>query len=237
MATRPSLRGERILHPNARTAADPRVHAHVGAGRAERTLKRAFDIAAAFAALVVLSPLLIALAVIVKLDSRGPVLFKQERLGRDLKPFTMYKFRSMQHNAGDALHRESVKRTAESKRREIGTFKSLADPRVTKFGRFIRAWNLDELPNLLNILRGEMSVVGPRPALDYELPYYKDWYYKRFAVRPGLTGLWQVKRADAEDFDEMIRMDVEYVRDMSLGLDLKLIALTIPSIVRERGAF
>jgi lipopolysaccharide/colanic/teichoic acid biosynthesis glycosyltransferase len=231
------MRVERLEMPNATTAADPRVHARVGAGIPGLAAKRAFDVAASFTALVVLSPLLLAIAVLVKVDSPGPVLFKQERLGRDMRPFCMYKFRSMRHEAGDELHRESVKRTAESHRREVGTFKSLDDPRVTRFGRFIRAWNLDELPNLWNILRGDMSIVGPRPALDYELPYYKDWYFKRFAVKPGLTGLWQVKRADAEDFDEMIRMDVEYVRRMSLWLDLRLIALTVPSIVRERGAF
>jgi lipopolysaccharide/colanic/teichoic acid biosynthesis glycosyltransferase len=209
----------------------------VGIGRIGRTAKRLFDITASLAALIVLSPLLLLIALLVKLDSRGPVLFTQERLGRDMKTFTMYKFRSMTTGASDKFHREAVKRTAESNRREVGTFKSLDDPRVTRVGRFIRAWNLDELPNLLNILRGDMSVVGPRPALDYELPYYKDWYFARFAVRPGLTGLWQVKRADAEDFDEMIRMDVQYVADMSFWLDLKLIALTIPSIIRERGAF
>ena len=207
------------------------------ARRAGVVAKRAMDIALSLAALLALSPLLLAIALLIKIDSPGPVLFKQGRLGRDQKPFTMLKFRSMETDASDAFHREAVKRTAESKRREIGTFKSLADPRVTRVGRFIRAWNLDELPNLVNILHGQMSIVGPRPALDYELPYYKDWYYKRFAVRPGLTGLWQVKRADAEDFDEMIRMDVDYVDTMSLWLDIKLIALTIPSIIRERGAF
>ncbi len=200
-------------------------------------LKRAMDIVLSLVAMVVLFPLLLAIAVAVKIDSRGPVLFKQERLGRGRKPFTMYKFRSMRAGSGDALHREAVKRTAQSKRREIGAFKSLDDPRVTGFGRFLRVTNLDELPNLLNILRGEMSIVGPRPALDYELPYYKDWFFRRFAVRPGLTGLWQVKRADAEDFDEMIRMDVDYTERMSVWLDLKLIALTIPSIIREKGTF
>ncbi len=200
-------------------------------------LKRAMDIVLSLVALVALLPLLAAIAVAVKTGSAGPVLFKQERLGRGRKPFTMYKFRSMRVDAGDALHREAVKRTAQSKRREIGVFKSLDDPRVTGVGRFIRAWNLDELPNLLNILRGEMSIVGPRPALDYELPYYKDWFFQRFSVRPGLTGLWQVKRADAEDFDEMIRMDVDYTERMSVWLDLKLIALTIPSIIREKGTF
>jgi lipopolysaccharide/colanic/teichoic acid biosynthesis glycosyltransferase len=223
--------------PNTTTAADSRAHAYVGAGRPGRAIKRTFDIIVSLAALVALSPLLLLIAVVIRLDTRGPALFKQERLGRDLKPFAMYKFRSMRVDAGDSLHRESVRRTAESKRREIGTFKSLDDPRVTRCGRFLRAWNLDELPNLVNILRGEMSIVGPRPALDYELPYYKDWYYSRFAVRPGLTGLWQVKRADAEDFDEMVRMDVEYVEKLSFWRDLKLIALTIPSIIRERGAF
>jgi len=228
---------QRLRLPNATTAADPRVHAYVGAGSASRIAKRAFDVAASLAAIVVLSPLLLLIALLVRLESPGPALFRQERLGRDLRPFWMYKFRSMHHEAGDSLHREAVKRTAESKRREIGTFKSLDDPRVTRVGRFIRAWNLDELPNLINIIRGDMSVVGPRPALDYELPYYKDWFYKRFAVRPGLTGLWQVKRADAEDFDEMIRMDVEYVQAMSFWTDLRLVALTIPSIIREKGAF
>ena len=228
---------QRLRLPNATTAADPRVHAYVGAGSASRIAKRAFDVAASLAAIVVLSPLLLLIALLVRLESPGPALFRQERLGRDLRPFWMYKFRSMHHEAGDSLHREAVKRTAESKRREIGTFKSLDDPRVTRVGRFIRAWNLDELPNLINIIRGDMSVVGPRPALDYELPYYKDWFYKRFAVRPGLTGLWQVKRADAEDFDEMIRMDVEYVQAMSFWTDLWLVALTIPSIIREKGAF
>ncbi len=228
---------ERLRLPNVTTAADPRVHARVGVGTVGRTVKRLFDITASLAALIVLSPLLIGIALLIKRDSRGPVIFTQKRLGRDLKQFTMYKFRSMYADSADAFHREAVKRTAESKRREVGTFKSLDDPRVTGIGRFIRAWNLDELPNLVNILLGDMSVVGPRPALDYELPYYKDWYYKRFAVKPGLSGLWQVKRADAEDFDEMIRMDVEYVEQMSFWLDLKLIALTIPSVIRERGTF
>ena len=200
-------------------------------------LKRALDVLLSLITLVALLPLLAAIAIAIKIDSPGPVLFKQERLGRGRKPFTMYKFRSMGVDSGDALHREAVKRTAESTRREIGVFKSLEDPRVTRVGRFIRTWNLDELPNLLNVLRGEMSIVGPRPALDYELPYYKDWFFRRFSVRPGLTGLWQVKRADAEDFDEMIRMDVEYTERMSVWLDLKLIALTIPSIIREKGTF
>jgi lipopolysaccharide/colanic/teichoic acid biosynthesis glycosyltransferase len=219
-------------YPRAETREAP-----VVSGRSGYLLKRLMDIVLSGLALVALSPLLLLIAIAIKIDSRGPVLFKQERLGRDQKPFTMLKFRSMAMDASDAFHREAVKRTAESKRREIGTFKSLDDPRVTRVGKFIRAWNLDELPNLINILRGDMSIVGPRPALDYELPYYKDWYFRRFDVRPGLTGLWQVKRADAEDFDEMIRMDVDYAERVGIFLDIKLIALTIPSIIRERGVF
>jgi lipopolysaccharide/colanic/teichoic acid biosynthesis glycosyltransferase len=219
-------------YPRAETREAP-----VVSGRSGYLLKRVMDIVLSGLALVALSPLLLLIAIAIKIDSRGPVLFKQERLGRDQKPFTMLKFRSMAMDASDAFHREAVKRTAESKRREIGTFKSLDDPRVTRVGKFIRAWNLDELPNLINILRGDMSIVGPRPALDYELPYYKDWYFRRFDVRPGLTGLWQVKRADAEDFDEMIRMDVDYAERVGIFLDIKLIALTIPSIIRERGVF
>jgi len=202
-----------------------------------RAVKRATDVCLSAGSLLALSPLLLVIAVMIKLDSPGPVFFTQERLGKSMRTFRMYKFRSMKADAADSLHREAVKRTAESSRREIGNFKSLEDPRVTRFGRFLRTWNLDELPNLINILKGEMSIVGPRPALDYELPYYKDWYYQRFDVRPGLTGLWQVKRADAEDFDEMIRMDVDYVEHMRPWLDARLIAMTIPSINRERGAF
>jgi lipopolysaccharide/colanic/teichoic acid biosynthesis glycosyltransferase len=228
---------ERVSPTEVKAPLAEEAGASAGLGLLGRVTKRAFDIVVSLVSLVVLSLLLVVLAVIIKLDSGGPVFFTQERLGKGMRPFRMYKFRSMQVDAGDSLHREAVKRTAESRRREIGTFKSLDDPRVTRFGRFLRAWNLDELPNLINILRGDMSIVGPRPALDYELTYYKDWYYKRFDVRPGLTGLWQVKRADAEDFDEMIRMDVDYVERMSFWLDVKLVALTIPSIIRERGAF
>jgi len=204
-------------------------------------LKRAMDILLGGGALLVLSPLFLVIALLVRIDSPGPALFKQERLGKGMKPFTIYKFRTMTHKASDSLHRESVRRTAQIRRSEMdeqgSTFKSLEDPRITRFGRFLRKWNLDELPNLINVVKGDMSLVGPRPALDYELPYYKDWFYQRFAVKPGLTGIWQVERTQAEDFDDMMRMDLRYVETFSIFTDLKLILLTIPAVIRERGRF
>lgn len=204
-------------------------------------IKRALDILLGGGALLVLSPALLTIALLIRLDSPGPALFKQERLGKNLKPFTIYKFRTMAHGASDSLHRDAVRRTAQMRRSEIeeegSAFKSLEDPRITRLGRFLRKWNLDELPNLINVIRGDMSLVGPRPALDYELPYYKDWFYRRFVVRPGLTGIWQVERTQAENYDDMMRMDIRYVNTFSIWLDLKLMLLTIPAVIRERGRF
>lgn len=210
-------------------------------GAVTMATKRVLDTAATLASLIALSPLLIAIAVWIKMDSKGPAIFKQERLGRNMRPFTMYKFRSMRVDSDDSYHRDAVKRTAETSRSDdesdIHKFKTLDDPRITRAGKFIRKWNLDELPNLFSILKGDMSLVGPRPALEYELAYYKDWYYERFSMRPGLTGLWQIGRSSAEDYDDMMRMDLEYVRTASAQLDAKIILGTIPAVVRERGEF
>jgi lipopolysaccharide/colanic/teichoic acid biosynthesis glycosyltransferase len=209
--------------------------------RLQPALKRTFDIVASVLSLVALAPLFAVIALLVRLDSGGPVVFKQERLGLQRKRFTMLKFRTMYANSDDAPHREAMERVANGVRADLpeGTqgFKSLHDERITRVGRFLRKWNLDELPQLVNVLRGEMSLVGPRPAIEYELPLYKDWYYGRFAMRPGLTGLWQVKRSEAEDFDEMMAMDIRYVESFSFWLDIKLIATTIPAIIREKGVF
>ncbi|MEX2159806.1 MAG: sugar transferase [Dehalococcoidia bacterium] len=203
--------------------------------------KRALDVVCAAIALAALSPLLLLIALLIKLDSPGPALFKQRRIGRGERLFTMIKFRTMYDGADDRLHRESVHRTANGIRTETSdgklAFKSLEDPRITRVGKVLRAWSLDELPQLFNTLRGEMSVVGPRPALEYELPYYKTWHRRRFEVLPGITGLWQVKRKDQETFDDMMRLDVEYAQSCSVWNDIKLIAMTIPAIVRERGVF
>jgi lipopolysaccharide/colanic/teichoic acid biosynthesis glycosyltransferase len=204
-------------------------------------LKRGLDLLLGGGALVLLSPALLLVAVLIRLDSAGPALFKQERLGRNMRPFTIYKFRTMVHEASDSLHRDAVRRTAQMRRSEMdedeASFKTLDDPRITRLGHILRKWSLDELPNLISIVKGDMSLVGPRPALDYELPYYKDWFYRRFAVKPGLTGIWQVERTQAEDYDDMMRMDLRYVEAFNIWLDLKLILLTIPAVIRERGRF
>jgi lipopolysaccharide/colanic/teichoic acid biosynthesis glycosyltransferase len=209
--------------------------------RLQPALKRVFDIVASVLALIALSPLFGLIALLVRLDSGGPVVFKQERLGLQRRRFTMLKFRTMYVDSDDRPHREAMRRVAEGVRAELPEgaqgFKSLYDERITRVGRFLRKWNLDELPQLVNVLRGEMSLVGPRPAIEYELPLYKDWYYGRFAMRPGLTGLWQVKRSETENFDEMMELDIRYVDSFSLWLDLKLIAITIPAIIREKGVF
>lgn len=224
-----------------RRAAAERLQARRERGAVTMAMKRVLDTIATLASLIVLSPLLVAVAAWIKLDSPGPAIFKQQRLGRNMKSFTMYKFRSMRVDSDDSYHRDAVKRTAETARSDgdtdIHKFKTLDDPRITRAGKFIRKWNLDELPNLFSILRGDMSLVGPRPALEYELAYYKDWYYERFSMRPGLTGLWQIGRSEAEDYDDMMRMDLEYVRRASIWLDLKIILGTIPAVIRERGEF
>jgi len=206
-----------------------------------RAGKRAIDVLFAASALIALAPFLLLIALIVRLDSPGPALFRQERLGRGRRSFVMLKFRTMWQDADDAFHREAVRKTANGIRTETSNgkqvFKSLEDPRITRVGKVLRATGLDELPQLLNVLRGEMSLVGPRPAVPYELPYYKDWHHNRFAVLPGITGLWQVKRSEGTDFEDMMRLDVQYTAVCSIREDLKLIAMTIPAIVRERGAY
>ncbi|MCI0856040.1 MAG: sugar transferase [Chloroflexi bacterium] len=204
-------------------------------------LKRLIDVCLSTVALIVLLPLLAIIALLVRIDSPGPALFRQERIGKGRKQFTVFKFRTMHHNVDDRLHREAFERVANGVRTKMSNgkqvFKSNEDPRITRLGKFLRTSCVDELPQLFNILRGEMSIVGPRPALEWELTYYQDWHLRRFDVKPGLTGPWQVHRAEAENLDDMLRMDVEYSDSPSVWQDIRLIALTVPAIVRERGGF
>ncbi len=204
-------------------------------------LKRLIDIVLSAVALIVLLPLLGVVALLVRIDSPGPALFRQERIGKGRTQFTVLKFRTMHHNVDDRLHREAIERAANGVRTEMSNgkqvFKSNEDPRITSIGKFLRTSCLDELPQLFNILRGEMSIVGPRPAIEWELAYYKDWHLRRFHVKPGLTGPWQVHRAEANNLDDMLRMDVEYCDSPSVWQDIRLIVLTMPAIVRERGGF
>ncbi len=204
-----------------------------------RLVKRAFDIAGASVGIVLTSPLLLLIAVLIKLDSPGSILYKQERLGEGCRLFRMFKFRSMQANANPALHRALATRLIRENIRTNdpnGSLKLENDPRVTRVGRFLRKTSMDELPQLFNVLRGEMSLVGPRPPIPYEVELYQDWHKRRFETIPGITGLWQVKGRNRVSFDEMVRMDLEYIENQSLWLDLKLLIQTPLAVVSGKGA-
>jgi lipopolysaccharide/colanic/teichoic acid biosynthesis glycosyltransferase len=209
------------------------LHAPVRIGR------RALDIAISAFLLLVMLPAIAAVVLAIRIGSPGPVLFRQRRLGRDMVPFTVLKFRSMKPAADSTPHREYVKTLisgeAAEQPQEGGIYKLAVDDRVTGVGRFLRKTSLDELPQLWNVLRGEMSLVGPRPVIAYEVEHYPDWYLDRFAVRPGLTGLWQVSGRNERTYEEMVRFDIEYARRQSLALDLKILLKTLWVVVRGQG--
>jgi lipopolysaccharide/colanic/teichoic acid biosynthesis glycosyltransferase len=214
--------------------------------------KRGLDLSLSLLALVILAPVMLLIAVAVKLDTPGPVFFRQERIGARRKlvgrrtvwethKFQVIKFRSMVRHADDTLHRAYIRQFVEGTLAEHAqagpTFKLNADPRVTRVGRFLRKSSLDELPQIINVLRGEMSLVGPRPVPEYEVLAYREaWHHERLATLPGLTGLWQVQGRGQVPFEEMVRLDLEYIRRQSLWLDLKIMVLTIPAVVTGRGA-
>jgi exopolysaccharide biosynthesis polyprenyl glycosylphosphotransferase len=195
--------------------------------------KRTFDLV--FGSLIVLaaSPLWIVVALAIKLTSRGPVLFKQERVGRAARPFTIYKFRTMVDGA------ESLLGDLQTKNEASGPlFKIKNDPRITGVGKLLRQYSIDELPQLLNVLRGEMSLVGPRPPLAREVAAYEDWHMDRLEVRPGMTGLWQVgRRSDDWSFDDYVRLDLFYIENWSVSYDLFLMLKTVPAVFKGRGNF
>ena len=198
-----------------------------------RMAKRGMDIAGSAAALVLLSPVFLVVAVLVKLSSEGPVLFRQERLGQFGEPFTFLKFRSMYANNDRKIHQEFMKRVIKGDhdgRAEGGNksvYKMTNDPRITKIGSILRRTSLDELPQFINVLRGEMSLVGPRPPIAYECHEYDIWHRRRvLEVKPGITGLWQVRGRSRVRFDDMVRLDLQYVRTWSLWLDVQILAQT-----------
>jgi lipopolysaccharide/colanic/teichoic acid biosynthesis glycosyltransferase len=192
--------------------------------------KRPLDLLIAVPLVILFAPLMALIAVMIVLDSPGPAIFVQERIGRGRRPFLMRKFRSMYIGNDDASHREAAANWFAGVAAPDG-YKLRRDARVTRVGRVLRRTSLDELPQLFNVLRGEMSLVGPRPAIGYELDHYADWHYLRFNVRPGVTGLWQVSGRDWVPASEMMRMDCDYVRRSSPLIDLKILALTLPSLV------
>ncbi|HZI19580.1 MAG TPA: sugar transferase [Pyrinomonadaceae bacterium] len=206
--------------------------------QAARLAKRASDILISASALLLLSPLWLLIAALVKLDSRGPVLYRQERVGMDGRVFLFLKFRTMRTGADDAEHREYQRRyIAGARDTNLGdttrpVYKLRSDPRITRVGRVLRRLSLDELPQLLNVLRGEMSVVGPRPPIPYEVEAYALWHRRRLDMKPGLTGLWQVSGRNRLSFDEMVRLDLYYIENWSLWLDLKIILRTLPVMLR-----
>ncbi|MGE0794790.1 MAG: sugar transferase, partial [Acidimicrobiia bacterium] len=194
--------------------------------------KRAFDLVVSNLALVALLPLLVLIAAAVKVDSRGPVLFKQERVGKDGRRFNVWKYRTMVTDAESQL--ESLRHLNEA---EGPLFKMVNDPRVTRVGRVLRALSLDELPQLFNVQRGEMSLVGPRPALAGEMAGWSPELHERLRVKPGLTGMWQVSGRSNASFEEYVRLDLYYVDNWSLWTDLAIVAKTVPTVLFRRGAY
>ncbi|WP_242860031.1 sugar transferase [Clostridium baratii] len=184
--------------------------------------KRFIDVIGAFLGIVVLSPIILIISILIKLDSNGPILFSQDRVGKDKKVFKMYKFRSMVVNA------EELKSKLKEQNEMSGPmFKMKEDPRVTKIGKFIRKTSIDELPQLINVIKGEMSLVGPRPSLPKEVEQFEPWMMERFQVKPGLTCYWQVYGRNDIDFEDWMKLDIKYVRERNIFIDLKLIFKTV----------
>jgi exopolysaccharide biosynthesis polyprenyl glycosylphosphotransferase len=197
-----------------------------------RIVKRTFDLIVAALAIALLFPLWVLIALLIKLDSRGPVFYTQERVGMDGRLFLLYKFRTMKAGADSEVHRE-YQRAFIAGRAEANlgnehkpTYKLLSDPRITRVGRLLRRTSLDEVPQLLNVLTGDMSLVGPRPPIPYEVEAYELWHRKRLDMKPGVTGLWQVSGRNQLPFEEMVRLDLFYIENWSLLLDLKIILRT-----------
>lgn len=189
--------------------------------------KRSIDILGSGVGLLLLSPLLSLVALAIRMESPGPIIYKQKRIGIHGQKFNMYKFRSMRQDA-DAM----LTTLLDQNETNPGMFKMFNDPRVTRIGRFIRKYSIDELPQLINVLKGDMSLVGPRPPIERELQHYKNWHYFRFATLPGLTGIWQVSgRSRIKEFDTVVRMDYQYINEWNLGLDIKLILKTFPVVL------
>ncbi len=205
--------------------------------------KRAMDIAGSALGLIALSPFLLAIAIAIKLSSKGPVLFKQQRVGQYGRCFSFLKFRSMRTGNDPRIHQQYVRRLIENPedetlKSEDGVYKITRDPRVTRVGGLLRRTSLDELPQLWNVLRGEMSLVGPRPAIPYELEAYQTWHRRRLLeAKPGMTGLWQVVGRSQVSFDEMVRLDLRYAMHWSPALDLKILWRTPLAVLRGKGAY
>ena len=206
------------------------------------TIKRIIDSVLALVALVLLWPIMIVIGVLVKLDSPGPALFVQQRIGKDGRSFRIYKFRTMTHSLEHSDHVKFMQAFVQG-RLDSGpysapgvTYKPFTEFQVTRIGRFLRKTSLDELPQIVNVLKGEMSLVGPRPNVPYEVQAYQDWHRERLSVLPGITGLAQIAGRSALDFDTIASYDIQYARQVSLGLDVQILINTLLCVVKGKGA-
>jgi lipopolysaccharide/colanic/teichoic acid biosynthesis glycosyltransferase len=209
-----------------------------------RYVKRLLDVLISAVLIALTAPLMGIVALLIKRSGSGPILFVQERLGRDGRPFAFYKFRSMHHNSDDAIHRQFAAMfingdedgCADSNSGDL-VFKMKQDPRVTGIGAWLRRTSLDELPQLFNIIKGEMSLVGPRPPIAYEIENYQPWHMERLKAVPGLTGLWQVSGRSQVAFDEMVRLDIRYISGWTPWRDIAILLKTIPVVLKGTGGY
>ena len=202
-------------------------------------LKRILDVSIALGLIVFFGPLILLIMAGILISSPGPIFYRQTRIGKNGKPFSMLKFRSMQVINNADLHREYTQKLIRenTQPRTLGksSLKLLGDPRITSMGKYLRRFGLDEIPQFFNVLKGDMSLVGPRPSLPYEYDVYEEWHKERLGVLPGITGYWQVLAHNTVGFDEMVQLDLEYIRSMNLWLDLKIMFLTPIEMVRGKG--
>jgi lipopolysaccharide/colanic/teichoic acid biosynthesis glycosyltransferase len=215
--------GDQAAGYDARSASERRVFSRLW-------WKRPLDVAVAGGLLLILGPVLALLALAVRLESPGPALYKQERVGLHGRRFLIWKLRTMKVDNDDQAHRKAAEDWFKGHRNGNG-FKSLEDPRITRVGRVLRRTSLDELPQMFNVIRGDMSIVGPRPAIPYELDLYEPEYFQRQEVPPGITGLWQVSGRETVSAGKMMELDLVYVRDASLSMDLKILVKTGPAVL------
>jgi undecaprenyl-phosphate galactose phosphotransferase len=214
----------------------PRPVASYSVSGVGRRLKRVIDILVSGLALLLLGPLLLVVALVIKIESPGPVFYRHRRLGRNMRPLGVLKFRTMHRDAAERL-RALLEGNPELRREFEATFKLRSDPRVTRFGRLLRRFSIDELPQFFNILAGEMSFVGPRPIVEDEVKYYQAHSLLLFRVPPGATGLWQVSGRSDTSYESRVRLDTSYVQEWTLWDDIKIIARTLPAVLARRGAY
>jgi exopolysaccharide biosynthesis polyprenyl glycosylphosphotransferase len=208
----------------------------------QQALKRAMDVIISGTGLLLLSPLLLVTAIAIRLESSGPVFFRQERVGRDGRKFWFFKFRSMGVDSDDSIHRRYVQSLIAGGGQPGNpggdkAYKLTDDPRITRVGRFIRRYSIDEIPQLINVLRGDMSLVGPRPPIAYEVQEYSEWHRKRLSIRPGITGLWQTMGRSKRTYNQMVKLDIFYIDHYSLWLDLRILLRTLAVVLRGSDAY